>query len=64
MPNIKSLALIVFEISTAQYFGGHFETEGGTTWFLMVHICVKFHGCGSNSFCSIAVTKNPEGWKD
>ena len=28
---------------------------------LGVHPCVKFHGCGSNDFCSITVTKI---WKD
>ena len=32
MPNIKSLALVIFEIWTAQYFGSYFEYEGGATW--------------------------------
>ena len=29
-----------------------------------MHPCVIFHDCGSNTFCSIAVTRNPDGRSD
>ena len=53
-----------------QYFGGHLETEDSMTYgpksnqFVSSEVCakcVKFHGCGSNTFVSIAVTKILDG---